>query len=116
MTQATGHDDDFELVRGSGNIFADGNVPNADMEQLRAILAAKVIKTLDAQGLSVREAHRRTGIAAADFSRIRQVKLDRFTIDRLMTILDKLGQEVRVTIDVHPRPVQGHGGLHPQHA
>ncbi|RYF48399.1 MAG: XRE family transcriptional regulator, partial [Cytophagaceae bacterium] len=44
-----------------------------------------------------------TGVAAGDFSRIRQVKLGRFTIDRLMTILAGLGQEVEVTVRVHPR-------------
>jgi hypothetical protein len=39
--------DDFELVRGSGNIFRDFDMPNPDLEQLRAILAAQIIKVLD---------------------------------------------------------------------
>ena len=95
--------DDMELVHGSGNIFRDFNMPDPDLEQLRAILAAEVIKTLDAQGLTVRRAGELTGIAAADFSRIRRARLDRFTVDRLMTILDRLGQEVAVTVDVHSR-------------
>ncbi|MBV9250090.1 MAG: XRE family transcriptional regulator, partial [Acetobacteraceae bacterium] len=95
--------DDFELVRGSGNVFRDLNLPNPGLEQFRAILAAQVIKTLDAQKLTVREAERLTGIAAADFSRIRRVKLERFTIDRLMTILDRLGQEVELSMKVRPR-------------
>lgn len=97
------HDDDFELVRGSGNVFADFDAPDADLRQLRAILAAEIVKTLDADGLTVRDAEARTGIAAADFSRIRQVKLDRFTIDRLMRILNRLNRDVRVKISVAPR-------------
>ena len=44
----------------------------------------------------------RTGTAAADFSRIRQMKLSRFTIDRLMSILARLGREVDVSVDVRP--------------
>ena len=44
-----------------------------------------------------------TGMAAADFSRIRKAKLDRFTIDRLMTILASLGLDVEVTVRVQPR-------------
>src|SRR3546814_10940166 len=68
-----------------------------------AILAAEIVKALDTERLTVREAEARTGIAAADFSRIRQVKLDRFTIDRLMRILDRLNQDVRVKISVAPR-------------
>jgi len=96
-------DDDFGLVRGSGNVFADFDAPDASLRQFRAILAAEVIKTLDSEGLTVRDAEARTGIAAADFSRIRQVKLDRFTIDRLMRILDRLNRDVRVKISVAPR-------------
>ncbi len=58
---------------------------------------------LDDRKLTVRQAHEETGVAAADFSRIRQAKLSRFTIDRLMAILAGLGQEVEVTVNVHPR-------------
>jgi predicted XRE-type DNA-binding protein len=96
-------DDDCEVIRGSGNVFRDFGHPDADREQLRAILAAKIIGVLDDRTLSVRDAQAATGIAAADFSRIRQAKLDRFTIDRLMTILSRLGQEVEVSVNVHPR-------------
>jgi hypothetical protein len=39
--------------------------------QFKAILAAEIIKALDKEQLTVRAAHDRTGIAAADFSRIR---------------------------------------------
>jgi len=97
-------DDDFELVRGSGNVFADFSMPDASIRQFRAILAAEIVKALDAERLTVRDAEARTGIAAADFSRIRQVKLDRFTIDRLLRILDRLNCDVRVKISVAPRP------------
>jgi predicted XRE-type DNA-binding protein len=95
--------DEFELVRGSGNIFADFGLPDASIHQIRAILAAEIVKALDAERLTVRDAEARTGIAAADFSRIRQVRLDRFTIDRLMRILDRLNYDVRVKISVVPR-------------
>lgn len=85
-----------ELVRGSGNLFRDLGHKNADVEQFKAILAAEIIKALDKQGLSVRAAHDRTGIAAADFSRIRNADLGRFTLDRLMSILNRLGLRVEV--------------------
>ncbi|CAH0355740.1 MAG: helix-turn-helix transcriptional regulator [Sphingobium sp.] len=96
-------DDDFELVRGSGNVFADFDQPDASIRQFRAILAAEIVKTLDAERLTVRDAEARTGISAADFSRIRQVRLERFTIDRLLRILDRLNRDVRVKISVTPR-------------
>ena len=95
--------DDLELVRGSGNVFADFGVPDASLRQFRAVLAAEIVKTLDTERLTVRDAEARTGIAAADFSRIRQVKLDRFTIDRLMRILDRLNRDVQVKVSIARR-------------
>jgi predicted XRE-type DNA-binding protein len=91
------------LVRGSGNVFRDFGDANADLEQTRAILAAKIIGVLDGRKLSVRAAESLTGIAASEFSRIRNVKLERFTIDRMITILGKLGQDVEVSVSVRPR-------------
>jgi hypothetical protein len=44
----------LEVVRGSGNVFRDFGDPNAELEQTRAILAAKIIGVLDARELSVR--------------------------------------------------------------
>ena len=92
----------IQVVRGSGNVFADFNHANAATEQLKALLAAQIIKVLDRDDLTVRAAGTHTGIAAADFSRIRQVKLDRFTIDRLIGILERLDQQVDVKVKVQP--------------
>src|SRR5213594_2879440 len=90
----------LKVVRGSGNVFRDLGHQNADTQQFKAILAAEIIKTLDRDGLSVRGAHSRTGIAAADFSRIRNADLGRFTVDRLMAVLNRLGSRVEVKIKV----------------
>ena len=58
---------------------------------VRVQLAQRIVDTLDRRGLTVREAHAHTGTAAADFSRLRQGQLDRFTIDRLLDIASRLG-------------------------
>jgi len=92
----------MEVIRGSGNVFADFGYPNAATEQLKALLAAQIVNVLDRETLTVRGAEANTGIAAADFSRIRRVKLDRFTIDRLINILERLNQQVDVKVKVKP--------------
>jgi predicted XRE-type DNA-binding protein len=96
----------LEVVRGSGNVFRDLGHKNADAEQFKAILAAEIIKAVDRERLTVRAAQRRTGIAAADFSRIRNADLGRFTVDRLMSILNLLGSRVEVRVRVRPAAVQ----------
>jgi predicted XRE-type DNA-binding protein len=94
----------IEVVHGSGNVFRDLGHASPDVEQLKAILAAEIVKTLDRKGLSVRAACALTGIAAADFSRIRNADLRRFTLDRLMSTLNRLG--TRVDVQVSLRPVE----------
>jgi len=92
--------DRLDVTRGSGNVFRDLGHQNADIEQVKAILAAEIIKTLDREGLSVRGAQGRTHVAAADFSRIRNADLGRFTVDRLMSIINRLGSRVEVKVRV----------------
>jgi predicted XRE-type DNA-binding protein len=92
----------LEIVRGRGNVFRDLGRDNADAEQFKAILATEIIKVLDRERLTVRAAHARSGIAAADFSRIRNADLGRFTADRLITVLNRLGSRVEVKVRVRP--------------
>jgi predicted XRE-type DNA-binding protein len=97
----------LDVVRGTGNVFRDLGRENADVDQFKAILAAEIIKALDREGLSVRGAHGRTGVAAADFSRIRNANLGRFTVDRLMLIINRLGSRVEVKIKLrHSEPIE----------
>lgn len=97
-------DQALELIRGSGNAYRDLGQPDADVKQLKALLAAEIIKQLDAEGLTVREAHARSGIAAADFSRIRNADLARFTLDRLVGVLNRLGARLEFKLKVRPPP------------
>ncbi len=92
----------LEFVRGSGNVFRDLGRDNADLAQLKSLLAAEIIKALHREELTVRAAHARTGFAAADFSRIRNADLSRFSADRLMSILNRLGSRVDVKVRVRP--------------
>lgn len=88
------------VIRGKGNVYRDLGKENADLKQFKALLAAEIIKALDRDQLSVRLAHAHTGIAAADFSRIRNADLGRFTADRLMSIINRLGSRVDVSVKV----------------
>jgi predicted XRE-type DNA-binding protein len=96
----------LEVVRGSGNVFADMGLANSDVEQTKALLAAEIIHILDEEGLSVRAAGERSGVPYSDFSRIRNLDLDRFSIDRLMKIINGLDRRVDVRLSVKPRKLE----------
>ena len=95
---------DLDLVEGSGNVFRDLGEPQADLKQAKAILAARIISILDERELTVRKAAALTGFAAADFSRIRNASLGRFTLDRMIRIVAALDGDLRITVQVEPRP------------
>ena len=48
--------DDCVLVYGSGNVFRDFGRADADVQQTKALLAARIIGILDDEGLSTRKA------------------------------------------------------------
>ncbi|MBM2715725.1 XRE family transcriptional regulator [Mesorhizobium caraganae] len=108
---STKKEDDMELVHGSGNVFRDFNRDDADLLQAKAIMASEIIKILDERSWTTRKAQDATGISHADFSRIRRVNLGRFTLDRLMTVLTSLGQEVELSVSVRPRSNSAHPTL-----
>lgn len=92
--------EDLDLIPGSGNVFRDLGEPDADLRQAKAVLAAAIIEALDVQALTVRAAAARTGFAAADFSRVRRANLARFTLDRLIRMLQALDPLAAVSVRV----------------
>ena len=97
------NESEFELIEGSGNIYRDLGDPEADLKHAKAVLAARIIMTLDERALSVRKAATLTRFAAADFSRIRNADLGRFTLDRLMKMLAALDRDLQITVHVDSR-------------
>ena len=100
---------DLELVRGSGNVYRDFERPNADLEQARAITAAKIIRILDERELSTRDAEKLTGVSYSEFSRIRNTQLGRFTLDRMIGILGKLDKNIEVSVTFRARKPRAAG-------
>lgn len=100
-------DGDFEIVRGSGNIFADFGDPDVETKLMKARLAAEIIAVLDNRKITVREAEKITGVAAADISRVRNADLAKFTLDRLLRILHRLAPSVEVNMTFSTRNTKG---------
>ena len=98
----------LELIRGSGNLYRDLDIADADVRQLKAILAAEIIKTIDKKGLSVRKAQSLTGIDAGDFSRIRNADFRRMSVERLMGIINRLGSRIEVAVKVRRAQASRH--------
>lgn len=90
----------------SRGVLRDHGARDVAANRIKIGLAQQIIRVLDERALTVRSAAELTGTSAADFSRIRQTKLARFTVDRLLNILNRLGQEVEFAVSVRPRPTR----------
>lgn len=99
----------LELIRGPGNIYRDFNMADAEVRQLKAILAAEIIKTLARGGLSVRKAQSLTGIDAGDFSRVRNADFRRISVERPTAMINGLGSLVEVKVKVRRGETVAHG-------
>jgi hypothetical protein len=94
--------DMVEIAKNAGNYSALGPAATA-AKALKATLGARIVRILDARSLTVRAAAEASGYAAADFSRLRRGKLDRFTVDRLLAMLAALDPDIELNLILRPR-------------
>lgn len=96
----------LELKKGSDNVFRDLGIPDADALLMKADLAAAIIAVLNKRKLTARAAGKVADVAHTDIVNIRNVKLGRFSIERLVRILNALDQRVELRITKVPGRVR----------
>jgi predicted XRE-type DNA-binding protein len=89
---------------GSGNVFADIGLEDAEELLLKAKLVIKISQLIEKKGLTQTEIAKRTGLDQPKVSRLLQGQLSGFSADRLFAILNRLGHSVEVRISVKERP------------
>ncbi len=91
----------IEFEKGSGNVFADLGLKDADQLLARAQIGFHVFKILEGKKLKQREIAGVLGIAQPDVSHLMNGHFSRFTTDKLLDFLKRLDR--KVTIEVSPR-------------
>ena len=92
-----------EITRGSGNVFADLGLPDAEERQTKLRLAHALNAIMDAQRLTQAAAASRLGLNQPKVSALRNYKLEGFSVERLLTLLNALDQDVEIVIREKPR-------------
>ncbi len=95
---------------GSGNVFADLGLPDADERHLRVQLATRLNDLIQADGLTQAAAAKHLGIAQPHVSELKNYKLGRFSSERLLHLITRMDRDVEIFI--RPRaanPMQGLG-------
>jgi len=92
-----------EIIRGTGNVFADLGYPDATERQAKLRLAYALNQVLEECRLSQAAAAKVLGVTQPKVSALRHYKLAGFSVERLMTLLTALDQDVEIVIRRKPR-------------
>jgi predicted XRE-type DNA-binding protein len=91
----------FEV--GSGNIFADLGLPNAEEHLLKAELVVQLHRLIKARKLTQVAAAKLIGVKQPDLSNILRGHYQGFSLERLMRMLTAFDQDIEITV----RPRRG---------
>lgn len=94
---------DVTITRGTSNVFADLGYADADERQTKLRLAYALNRIIARRRLTQVDAAARLGINQPKISALARYKLDGFSVERLMTFLTALDQDVKIVIKTKPR-------------
>ena len=86
---------------GSGNVFKDIGVPNADEHLVKAQLVLKIDTLMKERGLKQIEAASLFGIRQPDVSKMLRGEFRQFSVERLLRFLVALNQDVEIVVKPH---------------
>ena len=87
-----------QVERGSGNVFSDLRIPDAEQYLAKSELAAKILKIVRSRRLTQVAAGKVLGISQPKVSALLNGQLEGFSTDRLFRFLMTLGCDVRITV------------------
>lgn len=96
-----------KVTPGSGNVFADLGLPDADELLAKSTLAIHIGRAIKGRGLTQTAAGEIMGIDQPKVSAIVRGRLDGFSSDRLLRFLNDLGHDVDIQVS-GPKP-EGRG-------
>jgi len=87
-----------DVVRSSGNVFTDLELPQADEKQTKVRLAVAINEIIESSRLSQTGAANLLDINQPKISALANYRLDGFSVERLMHFLNALGRDVEIVI------------------
>jgi predicted XRE-type DNA-binding protein len=97
------NESDEAITRGTGNLFADLGYADAEERQTKLRLAHAINGVIARRRLTQAAAAERLGVNQPKVSALANYKLDGFSVERLMTFLTALDQDVEIVIKNKPR-------------
>lgn len=100
-------DDLPEFYVSSGNVWADIGRPDAEEAFARCLLMSRVCDIIRERKLTQAQAAKVLGTTQPTVSDLTRGKMSRFSLERLISFLTALGQDVQITITPRPEGAEG---------
>ncbi len=100
----------IEVETGSGNVFADLGLPDAEKLKIKSGLAIEIVRAVRQRGLTQEEAGRRMGVPQPKVSALLRGDFANLSERKLMDCLTRLGYDIEITVKPAAEPV-GHRTL-----
>lgn len=94
---------DGAVTRSSGNVFADLGLPRAEDKQVKVRLAVAIHQAIRERGLTQTEAARLLHVQQPKISALVNYRLQGFSVERLMQLLNALGRDVEIVVRRRPK-------------
>jgi predicted XRE-type DNA-binding protein len=88
----------IKVEAGSGNIFADLGLPDAEEMLLKAQIVVQLHSLIEAHKLTQTEAAKRIGIGQPDLSNVLRWRFCGYSVERLMRMLTAFDRDVEITV------------------
>ncbi|MGD0191148.1 MAG: helix-turn-helix transcriptional regulator [Rhizomicrobium sp.] len=98
----------MKIETGSGNIFVDLGLPDAETHFLKAQIVSEIYRLVNAAELTQAQAGKRMGISQPEVSRMFKGNFREYSIERLMEFLTAFDRDVEIV--VKPRKKTRKGG------
>jgi len=99
--------DGIEVEMGSGNVFADLGLPDAEKLKIKSGLVIEITKAVRKLGLTQDEAARRMGITQPKVSGMLRGDFSNLSERKLMDCLNRLGYDIEIKVMPAAEPL-GH--------
>lgn len=99
--------DGIEVEIGSGNVFADLGLPDAEKLKIKSGLVIEITKAVRKLGLTQEEAARRMGITQPKVSGMLRGDFSNLSERKLMDCLNRLGYDIEIKVKPAAEPL-GH--------
>lgn len=99
--------EDFEVTEGSGNVFADLALPDAEKLQIKSGLVIEINRAIQRLQLTQGEAAKRMGISQPKVSALMRGAFSNFSERKLMDCLNRLGYDIEIKLKPVATP-KGH--------